>query len=128
MGIFFCVAPATHAQTDRKLTATPKSFQVFYAKFRKAVLARDKNAVASMTSFPLRYGWDAGDEGKYSRKQFLVKFDDMFRGTRKLFSRANPTFYGDRDSFDLTNTADASHYGFTRKRSTYYFDSFMVEP
>jgi len=128
IGILLTAGSAAHAQKTRKLTSTPKAFQTFYAKFKTAVLRGDKQAVASMTSFPFEYGWDAGDEGTYTRKQFLAKFDDMFRGTHKLFSRSNPTFTVDGKSISLTNEADASGYTFEKKGSTYYFTSFIVEP
>jgi len=118
----------SRAQSEKRLTSTPKSFQIFYSKFRKAVLRHDKNAVASMTSFPFSYGWDAGDEGTYSRRQFLTKFNAIFRGTHGLFSRTDPKFDVDGNSLGLTNSADASHYTFEKKGSTYVFSSFIVEP
>jgi hypothetical protein len=116
------------AQISRRLSATPKSFQTFYAKFKSAVLRGDKQAVASMTSFPFSYGWDAGDEGTYSRKQFLAKYNDIFRGTGKLFSKANRSFYVDGNSLGLLNEEDASVYTFKKKGGRYYLTSFVVEP
>lgn len=116
------------AQTDRRLSATPKVFQTFYAKFKGAVLRGDKQVVASMTSFPFSYGWDAGDEGTYTRSQFLRKFNDIFRGKRRLFGQSNPKFYVDENSLSLVDTSDASHYGFNKKGGKYYFTSIMVEP
>ncbi len=128
VGMFLIAATVADAQTTRRLSSTPRAFQSFYAKFRAAVLKGDKNAVASMTSFPFPYGWDAGDEGTYTRKQFLAKYNDMFRGTRKLFSRSNPNFTVDGNSISITNMADASAYIFEKKGSSYYFTSFVVEP
>jgi hypothetical protein len=51
-------ASSANAQTSRRLSATPKAFQTFYAKFKSAVLRGDKQAVASMTfvSVQLRLG------------------------------------------------------------------------
>lgn len=115
-------------QTKRKLSSTPVAFQTFYAKFKAAVIKRDRNAVVSLTSFPFQYGWDAGDEGTYARSQFLAKYNDIFRGTRKLFAQQNPTFYVENGSYGLTNEADASHYMFEKRGSVYKFNSFMVEP
>jgi hypothetical protein len=128
VGILLIVSSAVHAQKPRKLTSTPKAFQTFYAKFKNAVLRGDKEAVASMTSFPFQYGWDAGDEGTYTKRQFLAKYADIFRGTRKLFSQKNPTLYADNGSFSLVDESDASSYVFARRGTTYRFDSFMVEP
>ena len=126
--ITFVGITAASAQTERKLSSTPRAFQTFYAKFKAAVLKGDKNAVASMTSFPFSYGWDAGDEGTYTRTQFLHKYKQILGGTRRLFGQSNPKFYVDGDSFGLTDTSDASHYGFSKKGGKYYFDSIMVEP
>ncbi|MBV9243027.1 MAG: hypothetical protein JO314_13565, partial [Acidobacteria bacterium] len=66
------------AQKSQRLRSTPRSFQTFYAKFKSAVLRNDKRSVASMTSFPFKYGWDAGDEGTYTRTQFIAKFTRIF--------------------------------------------------
>ena len=91
------------AQKSQKLSATPRAFQIFYAKFRKAVIARDKTTVASLTRFPLTYGFDAGDEGTFSRAEFLKRYNDIFGGERKVFSLRNPTLYSDgRGSTSLT--------------------------
>ena len=115
-------------QTKRKLSSTPVAFQAFYAKFRAAVTKRDRNAVVSLTRFPFHYGWDAGDEGTYTRPQFFAKFNDIFRGTGKLFAQKDPTFYVENGSYGLTNEADASHYTFDKRGSVYKFNSFVVEP
>ena len=115
-------------QTKRKLSSTPVAFQAFYAKFKAAVIKRDRNAVVSLTRFPFHYGWDAGDEGTYTRSQFLAKFNDIFRGTGKLFAQKNPIFYGENGSYSLTNEADASHYMFEKRGSVYKFNSLVVEP
>jgi hypothetical protein len=121
-------ATSVSAQKQQKLATTPRSFQTFYAKFKTAVLRNDKRAVASMTSFPFSYGWDAGDEGTYTRSQFIAKFTRIFRGARGLFSRSDPTFDVDGNSVGLTNSANASHFTFEKKGSTYFFKSFIVEP
>ena len=128
VGMLLIAVTTADSQTTRRLTSTPKAFQSFYTKFRAAVLRGDKKAVASMTSFPFPYGWDAGDEGTYTHKQFLAKYNDMFRGTRKLFSRSNPSFTVDGNSISITNMADASGYIFEKKGHSYYFTSFVVEP
>jgi|GEM_PF-1491961 len=119
---------SARAQSPTRLSSTPKTFQSFYAKFRRAVIRGDKQAVASMTTFPFSYGWDAGDEGTYGRRQFLQKFKDIFRGAASLFRRSDPKFTMDATSLVLTNTADASHYVFEKKHGIYHFASFIVEP
>lgn len=127
IGACFGVATAD-AQSGRKLTSTPKSFQAFYLKFKTAVARRDQNAVAALTKFPFRYGWDAGDEGTYTRRQFMSKFNLIFDGTAKLFAQKNPTFYVENGSYFLTNSSDASHYTFEKRGTTYAFAAMIVEP
>ena len=127
-GILFAGATTAAGQSDRKLTSTPKAFQTFFAAFKSAVIKGDKIAVASMTLFPFEYGWDAGDEGTYTKRQFMSKYQDIFQGTRKLFSQPNPTFFTEGGSYSLTNTADTSHYMFAKSGAKYYFKAFIVEP
>lgn len=116
------------AQSNRRLTSTPKSFQAFFLKFKTAVGRRDRNGVAVMTKFPFKYGWDAGDEGTYNRSQFMANYKHIFDGTGRLFAQKNPTFYAEGGSFTLTNNYDASHYRFEKRGSTYVFAAIMVEP
>lgn len=129
ISVVLCVAVvAITAQSSRKLTSTPKSFQTFFQKFKTAVARRDRNGVAAMTKFPFKYGWDAGDEGTYNRSQFMANYKHIFDGTGRLFSQKNPTFYAEGGSFTLTNNYDASHYRFEKRGSTYVFAGIMVEP
>ena len=116
------------AQKSQKLSATPRAFQIFYAKFRKAVIARDKTTVASLTRFPLTYGFDAGDEGTFSRAEFLKRYNDIFGGERKVFSLRNPTLYSDGQGFDLVDQNDASHYVFEKRGASYQFTGYLSEP
>ncbi len=116
------------AQKNQKLNSTPKAFQIFYGKFRTAVIKSDKKAVISLTRFPFEYGWDAGDEGTYSKIQFIKKYKDIFGGTNKLFAQKDPTFYVERGTFNLTNEEDASHYIFERSGTSYKFTAIIVEP
>ncbi|MFZ1699876.1 MAG: hypothetical protein WBO10_15620 [Pyrinomonadaceae bacterium] len=127
--VFVFANPADiNAQTSKRLTATPKAFQAFFAKFKTAAIKRDRTAVASMTKFPFKYGWDAGDEGSYNRAQFISNFSRIFDGTGSFFERKNPKFYTESGSFDLTNENDASHYIFEKRGSTYKFTAFIAEP
>ena len=121
-------AASANGQSERRLSATPKAFQLFFAKFKAAALKRDRETVTSMTSFPFEYGWDAGDEGTYTRRQFLVKFRVIFSETDKLFGQRNPLFYVENGSYTLTNDQDASHFSFKKSGVTYKFSGFFVEP
>jgi hypothetical protein len=123
-----CTSQFVFAQTEKKLTSTPKEFQTFYAKFKSAVIRKDKHAVASMTSFPFKYGWDAGDEGTYSRSRFLTNFNRIFSNNQKIFRQANPSFTIDGKHLDLLDETDASHYGFVKTSAGYKFVSIIVEP
>ena len=117
-----------HAQKNQRLNSTPKAFQIFYAKFRKAVVKDDKNIVASLTRFPFKYGFDAGSEGTFSKTQFLEKFDNIFDAERKIFAQKNPVFYVEAGTFNLTDTYAASHYSFEKKGASYKFTSFAAVP
>src|SRR4051812_20401361 len=96
------VAAAVQASAqDRRLNSASAEFWAFYLKFIAAVHRRDKMGVASMTSFPLTYGFDAGDEGKYTRKEFMTKgFRRMFgKAPGKFLSTKNPLASGSGTSF-----------------------------
>jgi hypothetical protein len=122
------LATAANAQKSVRLHATPASFQAFYAKFKKAVIGRDKTAVASLTAFPFQWGFDAGDEGTWTRSQFVRNFSKIFDGKPSILSRKDPTFYVDRGDYSLTDERDASHLSFTRTGRSYKFTSYIVEP
>jgi hypothetical protein len=116
------------AQKNQRLNSTPKAFQAFYAKFRNAVVKGDKNTVASLTRFPFKYGFDAGDEGTFSKTQFLDKFDDFFGRERKIFAQKNPMFYSKAGAYNLTDEYDATHYIFKKKGASYKFTAYIAEP
>lgn len=113
---------------EKRLNSTPKAFQTFYVKFRNAVIKGDKNIVASMTQFPFEYGFDAGDEGTFSKAQFIKKFDDFFGEERKIFAQKNPVFYFEARTYNLTDNDDASHYIFEKKGASYKFTAYAAEP
>lgn len=115
------------AQKSVRLTATPKQFQVFYAKFKAAMLRKDKNTIAAMTSFPFLWGLDEGDEGTYTKAQFIRNFNRLFDPVPDEFRVRNPKFGTQGRDFTLS-TDSASHYGFERKGNTYKFVSYIVEP
>ena len=67
---FIAFNQAANAQEDSWLSS-PKEFRTFYFKFKKAVESNDRAKVASMTVFPFEYGFDTGNEGKWTRRQFI---------------------------------------------------------
>ena len=128
MVLFMFALPAVaSAQKSVRLTATPKQFQVFYAKFKAAMLRKDKSTIATMTSFPFDWGLDAGDEGTYTRTEFLRNYNRLFDPVPAEFRIRNPKFYTEDGHFTLS-TDSASHFGFERKGNSYKFVSFIVEP
>ncbi len=121
-------AVTAYAQNDKKLSSTPRSFQTFFAKFRTAVLKGERKTVASMTQFPFEWAYDAGDEGTYSKSQFIKHFVEIFGEDRSLFSRKDPKFYVKGGTYNLTNEYDASHYIFKKKGTSYKFTGYFAEP
>lgn len=127
---FFAIAGTVSAaaQTGVRLERTPKAFQVFFLKFKRGVVAKQRTAVASMTEFPFRYGYDAGDEGKYTRAQFIKNFNKLFYGDEKPFDPANIEFRCDAKECVVDDMSDASHYIFKKRGTTYKFTAFISEP
>ena len=120
---------SANAQKTERLSATPKAFQAFFAKFKTAVARGDKNGVASLTQFPFKYGFDAGDEGTFSKSQFIKRYNDIFGGgTRKFLAKSKPSFYLEAGTYSLSNPEDASSFTFKKNGSSYKFAGFYVEP
>ena len=114
---------------EQRLNSASAEFRSFYAKFIAAVHRGDKAAVASMTSFPIIYGFDAGDEGKYTKNEFLkTGFRRMFGKTPSRFLTAkNPVVSGNGTSYTVS-TKDATHLIFTKGGKRFFFTDFLVEP
>lgn len=128
LGALFVVCGATtSAQKKQRLNQTPKTFQTFYNKFRSAVVKKDKTTVASLTEFPLKYGFDAGDEGTFTKPQFLERFDDVFGGD-STFSQKNPVLEVTGDGYLLYVANEPTSYTFDKKGSSYKFTGYFVEP
>ena len=113
---------------EKRLNSSPEAFRTFFSKFINAVESSDKTAVASMTVFPFHYGFDAGDEGKMSKAQFVKRFNEIFgRNPKKFMTEKNPMFRRDSGSY-IVSTEDAAHLIFVRDKSGFKFSAFMVEP
>lgn len=115
-------------QRTRDFASTPKDFQAFYTKFRTAVTRGDKQAVAAMTRFPFKYGFDAGDEGTFSRSEFIRRFKNFFGEGRKIFARAKPRFYVEGATLSLADPYDASTFVFEKVGGSYRFAGYFSEP
>ena len=118
-----------YAQTERRLNQCPAKFRTFYTKFKAAVLRNDKNSVATMTKFPFHWGFDAGDEGYYTQKQFIRNFRRFFDGDpQNIIRERNPLCARlEEGSIDVTSE-DATHLSFKPSGSEYKFAAYMVEP
>ena len=114
---------------EKRLASSPQAFRTFFAEFKNAVVKSDKVAVAAMTRFPFSYGFDAGDEGKMSRAQFLKRFKEVFGDSpRKFLPEKNPVFSrGDAGSY-VISTEDAAHLIFIKSGNTFKFAEYIVEP
>lgn len=123
------VASREGSAQEQRLNSASAEFKSFYAKFMAAVHRGDKAAVASMTSFPVIYGFDAGDEGKYTKNEFLkTGFRRMFGKTPKRFlTEKNPVVSGNGTSYSVS-TKDATHLIFTRGGKSFFFTDYLVEP
>ncbi len=112
-----------------RLDSAPKAFRTFFAKFRRAVEKNRKAEVAAMTRFPFHYGYDAGDEGTYSREQFLKNYKHVtasFFGEYKM--EKNPVFSMGEDGGFVISTDSASHFSFVRSGNSFKFVSYIAEP
>lgn len=128
IGILFLLLVSTAALAqEKRLSSAPQSFRTFYTTFKRAVERSDKKTVASMTRFPFSYGYDAGDEGKYTRTQFIRNFRRIFDDPRNFFAERNPRF-GRQDGTYYISTEDAASLGFVKSGRTFKFVSYMVEP
>jgi len=114
---------------DKRLNSAPKAFRTFFATFKSAVERSDKTAVVGMAKFPFNYAYDAGDEGKYSRSQFVRHFSDIFgKNPRGFFDERNPAYHISDDGAIVIDTKDAAHLVFAKSGRTYKFSEYLVEP
>jgi hypothetical protein len=123
------LAMSGFAQDERRDGQCPAAFRTFYGKFKSAVIRNDKTSVAAMTKFPFIWGFDAGDEGTYSRSQFVRNFGRLFDADVRRFLRRKDLacVRSSSGAIDIT-TENALHLGFVRSGRTYMFASYMVEP
>lgn len=117
------------AQQEKRLSSSPAAFRTFFAKFRSAVEKSSKTEVAAMTRFPFDYGFDAGDEGKMTKAQFIKRFSEIFGSSPKQFlPEKNPRFSrGDNGSY-VISTEDAAHLSFVKDGNSFKFTAYIIEP
>lgn len=126
---FMVFAGTASAQKEQRLNSSPRAFRTFFAKFRAAVEKSDKRQVATMTRFPFKYGFDAGDEGTMTKTQFVRRFKEIFGDyPRRFLPQRNPLFSrGDGGSY-VVSTDEASHFIFVKSGTGFKFIAYIVEP
>ena len=126
---FFVFSGTASAQKEQRLNSSPKAFRTFFAKFRAAVEKSDKRQVSAMTRFPLKYGFDAGDEGTMTKTQFVKRFGEIFGDNpREFLPERNPLFSrGDGGSY-IVSTDDAAHFIFVKRGTVFKLIAYLVEP
>ena len=125
----FVITNQTAQAQEKRLSSSPATFRTFFAKFKSAVENNDKTAVAAMTLFPFKYGFDVGDEGTMSKSQFLKRFSEIFGKSPKQFlTEKNPLFSKDDDGSYIISTDEAAHLIFVKKGSSFKFTAYIVEP
>lgn len=125
----FAIGFQIAAAQEKRLDSSPKAFRTFFAGFRKAVEKNDKASVASMTKFPFSYGFDAGDEGKMTKAQFIKRFAEIFgKNPKEFLTESNPMFSIGEDGNYIISTEDATHLSFVKQGSGFKFVSYIVKP
>lgn len=127
--LFAASGQTTFGQREKRLSSAPAAFRTFFTKFIRAVEKSDKTAVASMTVFPFDYGFDAGDEGTMSKRQFIKGFNRIFGDSpRRFMTEKNPVFSrGDSGAY-IISTEDAVHLSFVKSGNSFKFSAYIVEP
>ena len=126
--VFLLVGLSVAAQTEKRLNTAPQAFRTFFAGFKSAVAKSDKTRVVSMTRFPFKYAFDAGDEGEMSRSQLIKGFRRVFGKPGEFVYEKNPVFSrGDGGSY-VVSTENAEHLVFIKIGSTFKFKAYFVEP
>jgi hypothetical protein len=129
IALMFLLAVQVIAAQETRLDSAPRDFREHLAKFASTVRRGDKTAVASMTRFPLLYGFDAGDEGRYTRQAFLrTGFNRIFGPSVKTFlSERNPLFWKEGRDYTIM-TEDAAYITFRKTGRTFLLTGYIVEP
>jgi hypothetical protein len=128
LAICLVASQSISAQKTVRLSSAPTVFRTFYKQFTKAVNRGVGSEIAAMTSFPFQWGFDAGDEGVWNRKQFLKEYGKIFLPQPIIFKRKDPQFTVDGATYTMTNGDDASYFTFKKKGGTYKLTSYIVEP
>lgn len=120
--------PSAFAQ-EKRLDSSLPDFRAFFLKFKNSVNKSNKALIASLTVFPFKYGFDAGDEGTMTKTQFLKNCDKrLAKSLKEAVNEENPLFTESRNGLYILATQDAANLVFVRRGGSYKFSSYIVEP
>ncbi len=98
----------------------PPAVKIFWSKFQSAVAKNDKQAVASMTKFPLEMPY--GVRSIRSKAQLMKNYRKIFDApTRKCFAEARPEFDQAQKGKFYISCGEAMMYWFGLVRGEYKF-------
>lgn len=129
VSLLLCVLSFSASAQEKRLDSSPRDFRVFFSQFKKSVEKSDKTAVVLVTSFPFKYGFDAGDEGTMTKAQFLKSYEKRFaESLKEAVKEENPVFAESKKNVYVVSTEDAAHLIFIKRDGGYKFFSYIVEP
>lgn len=93
------------------------------------VRRKESAKVAAMTSFPLPCGFDAGDEGKYTRRQFLCNYSRLFgENIADSIDESDPMCGVAQDGVVIVTSKDALSLNFKKYSSGFKLIAYLIEP
>lgn len=108
---------------------TEPAYKVFWTKFKTAVIAGDKNLVATMSQFPIEMSY--GIAPIRNRTQFIKRYREIFSqqaDAQKCFAKAQPVVERDEPNRFTVGCEDAAGnevviYAFVKTRTGWKFKS-----
>lgn len=124
------IAVSASMAQGKKLSSAPASFRTFFASFKRAIIKGDRQKIVSVTKFPFKYAFDAEDDGTMTRSEFIKGFRQNFGSDRAeyMMDRDLTWSRGDDGSYQVSSSADATHWIFVKIGNTYRFTAFYAEP
>lgn len=126
--VLFAAVQLATGQKAVPLRKTPAPFQSFYKSFARTLNRGRIDLLADMTRFPFKYGFDAGDEGVWTRKEFVEKANGFLMPSPLVFKHKDPEFRVKNGVYTLTHGDDAAYYTFRKTSGGYKWVSYIVEP
>ncbi|MBV6421623.1 MAG: hypothetical protein DAHOPDDO_02904 [Ignavibacteriaceae bacterium] len=130
--ILFACSIVQFAQTNRTVKSQNEDFEIFWQKFSKAVINKQKDKVISLTHFPFYSDYGYLDKQRFSKNFDWLFDEDMIKGIKN--SKIDQLVsIGENESVELNrlNTEDANKIlkflKLSLGRSIYYFKYHWVE-